>query len=1136
MTLRGLLLIGRWVSAFVFLAVLVVLALALRLAATESARGDLLIGLQGRMDALSALADDLALDGASAQDLDAFSAEAAALRRDIAALDGPTDLADLAAATVTDLERLLLDMAGPDGTLPDASTLGPADLRRLATLADAGQVLDAAVLELLHDGKRTILARSTAAALGILGLGLGMLGFAIFLLRWLDRRVVTPVAGMTAVVERIGAGDLSARAADTGLRELALLARHINDMAAGRADVEDGLRRALQRVETLNATLCRSQTIGRLGAWYADLRHGVLTWDDQTCAIFGLDPAEAPGTPDAFFALVDPRDRAVVANVQNQQVEAGQVVDYQHRILTPHGIRWVWERAEILRDAAGMPVALDGTVQDITQLKETEIELEQARETAAQRAALLRIAGRTARFGGWRYSVAEERLDWTPETARIYDLSPDLRPTVKRLLAKCDPSDRDRLRDCLTASVEEGRNFNDVFRQTTSTGRPIWTRITAEVVRDAEGRIVEVQGACQDITDLIAARSEVDRRNAELEGVVLSMQDGFIMLDDSGTIQFLNKRARDILGLGRSLRVGADLLGRLAASPAGSMKGQLRDALLRQENCLALLVDPEVGTAVETAIQIVGNRRIVLARDVTRERLVQRRLLLLDAALEKIDDIVLITEVVAHGGKPELRMLYANSAFERITGRDRTGIVGLAPRTRFPEETEDQIAALERLEQAARDGRAVSVELVTHRTDGAPVWLQVQTVPLSDPESGRDYIVSIERDITEDKAREDRAFHMAKMEAIGQLTGGVAHDFNNLLTVILGNADMLHDSVEDEDARRRIEAMIAAAERGALLTDSMLAFSRRTPLRPTRTDVNQLIAQSLSLLRKAVPEDIRIEMTLGADHPAADVDAARLQAALVNLVLNSRDAIRRNGLITLSTSNLEIAPADMVSLPVDRPGRYLLVSVSDDGEGIAADVLPKVFEPFFTTKPAGAGTGLGLSTVYGFARQSGGHVAVTSEPGLGTTVRLYLPCAQEATETEPRPPAEREDLPPGQGERVLVVEDDPALLAFALRQLAALGYVVTPAADAEAALAILQDGGRPFDLLFSDVVLPGALNGSELASRAVALRPGLKVLFTSGYTRSALDRQGRIAPDVHLLSKPYRLAELARSLRSALSA
>lgn len=1134
LTIRGLLRAGRWLSVIAILAMAATLGVASHMATTEGQRGDAVIALQARTDALSALADALALNGGTAAELAAFSAEARALRDMLPEFAGAAEVLGTAAQAVTELEALLLAMAGPDGTIAEPASLDRAYRLGLAALADAGLRLDAAVLDLLFSSKASIVDRFWSAAVVIVAMGLSAFAAVIALLRWLEVSLVKPIGRMTTTVDRMRDGDRSSRAVDTGLRELALLGRHINDMAEGRTRVEDGLRAALKREENLNATLCRTKTIGQMGGWYADFRADTLTWDWQTCAIFGISPDDAPTRPAGFFARVDPRDRDRVANVQVQQVEAGERVDIQHRILTPAGVRWVWERAEILCDDSGTPVALDGTIQDITHLKETELELEAAREAASRREALLRIAGRTARFGGWRYSVPEDRLDWTPETAMIYDLPTGIRPTVRRLIAKCDPADRDRLRQCLTASVTEGRNFNDVFRQTTARGRPIWTRITGDVVRDADGTIVAVHGACQDVSDLIAARSEADRRNAELEGVVLSMQDGFIMLDENGTVQFLNKRARAILRLGRGLREGANLFRKLDRADDNSMLAQLRDSLRRCENTLVTLTDRETGIAVETAIQIVDTRRIILARDVTKERLAQRRLLLLDAALEEIEDIVLITEVVQAGNRQVLHMLYANSALQRITGLDPKTLIGQSPLSRFPREGEDQIAALDRLVQAAGNREAVAVELCTQSAAGASLWFQVQNVPLSDPDSGRDYIVSIERDITEEKAREERAFHTAKMEAIGQLTGGVAHDFNNLLTVILGNADMLHDTIDDDDARRRVEAMISAAERGARLTDSMLAFSRRTPLRPTHTDVNQLIDQSLSLLRKAVPEDIEIDMALDADQAIADVDSARLQAAIVNLVLNSRDAIDGHGHVTLATSNLDVTEADRATLPVARVGTHLVVTVSDDGRGIAPDVLSRVFEPFFTTKPVGAGTGLGLSTVYGFANQSGGHVAIASEPGLGTTVRLYLPCVRGGGLVDRADLADAA-VPMGQGEPILVVEDDPALLDFVMRQMALLNYDATPAQDAETALALLTAQDLEFRLLFTDVVLPGEMHGGELAERARSLRPDLKVLFTSGYTRSALDRQGRIDADVNLLGKPYRLADLAKSLRDAMS-
>jgi len=1134
-TIRRLLWTGRLVAVIAVIAMLLTLTFGLRMISVEGARGDTILALQAAMDELSSRADDLALNGATAVDMADFLDRARDLRGAILQLPSEPQVQRAATDQLDELERLLTGMVGAGGRIATGSVIDPDYRADLDALASAGRLLDVTVLRLLQDQKASILDRVWGAAVAVAAIGLSLLAFIAVVMAMLDRSIVGPIGRLTVVVDRIGAGDMAARVSDTGTNELGTLGRHINAMADERAARETAMHEALAREATLNAALCRTQTIGQLGGWHADLAAGSLTWDRQTCTIFGFDPQDDHGPMNRFLDVIDPRDRDRVVDLRRRQMADGDHIDFQHRIVTAQGIRWVWQRAEVVVDDGGLPTALDGTVQDITTMKYIELELQSAREEAERGAALLRIAGRTARIGGWRHKAGQERVEWTPETASIHDEAPGTAPTIEEKLAYLSGDDRCRLSQRLDDCLYDGIEFNEVLRLRTAKGREIWVRVTGEAVRDADGAITEIRGACQDITDLIAARSEADRRNAELVGVVSSMDDGFVMLDEDGKVSFFNDRARALFRLQPAIREGTDLSAIVASAAKGTVQGGLSAILKRKKPCRSVVLDEATESWIEVAVQSVDGCKVIIARDVSTARQAQRRLLLLDAALEEINDIVTIVEVDRSDPAADMTVLYANSALRRITGVGIEDFMNRPPRARYPEDNEIQRAELDRLDAAARARQSAAAELFVYRQDGTQVWLQVQLFPLDDPNTNRSYIVSIERDVTAQKLNEEHAFHTAKMEAIGHLTGGVAHDFNNLLTVILGNADMLYETIEDDEKRRRVGALIDAAERGARLTDSMLAFSRRTPLRPARTDINQLIDQSHGLLQQAVRENIQLTMALGAEQPIAEVDGSRLQAAIVNLVLNSRDAIDGHGHITLATSNVELAPEDIEGNPDASPGQFVLIIVSDDGAGITPNVMPMVFEPFFTTKPAGAGTGLGLSTVYGFAKQTGGYVRIYSEPGLGTTVRLYLPCAR-GTAAVRKPDADPAGLPEGKGEHVLVVEDDPALLDYVVTQLNRLHYRVTAVGDADAALDVLTRDGDGISLLFTDVVLPGEMHGGQLAEKARAMLPDLRVLFTSGYTRSALDRQGRIDPSVQLLGKPYRLVELARNLRTALEA
>ncbi|TAK56581.1 MAG: PAS domain S-box protein [Gammaproteobacteria bacterium] len=394
--------------------------------------------------------------------------------------------------------------------------------------------------------------------------------------------------------------------------------------------------------------------------------------------------------------------------------------------------------------------------------------------------------------------------------------------------------------------------------------------------------------------------------------------------------------------------------------------------------------------------------------------------------------------------------------------------------------------------------------------------------------------IAIERDrrAADLRESEERLRQSQRLETAGQLTGGVAHDFNNLLTVIIGNAGLLQESFGAHDERRHLVEMIgAAAERGAELTQRLLAFARRQALAPRAVDAGGLLSGMADLLRRTLGEHIEIEVRPGAATWPVLVDPGQLENALLNLAINARDAMPGGGRLTIEAANAEL-DEDYVSRHADaRPGAHVMLAVSDTGVGIAPENLARVFEPFYTTKPRGKGTGLGLAMVYGFIRQSGGHVNIYSEPGSGTTVRIYLPRADEVAANEPTRPVPEVV---GGTETVLLVEDDAPVREFARSQLLALGYRVLEAPDGPRALEVLRVHDD-IDLLFTDVVMPGGMNGAQLASAARELRPGLRVLYTSGYTENAILHHDRLDAGVQLLSKPYRSADLARKLREALA-
>ncbi len=400
--------------------------------------------------------------------------------------------------------------------------------------------------------------------------------------------------------------------------------------------------------------------------------------------------------------------------------------------------------------------------------------------------------------------------------------------------------------------------------------------------------------------------------------------------------------------------------------------------------------------------------------------------------------------------------------------------------------------------------------------------------------NGKRIFTGFIRDLTSRHKIEDELRQSQKMEAIGQLTGGLAHDFNNLLTVISGNLEMMEYKLADPNLRILLREAQAAAEDGAKLTGQLLAFGRRQPLNPKLVDVGQLVSGFSDLLRRTLGEAIEFKTVISGAPNEALVDGSQLQNAILNLVINARDAMPRGGRLVIEISRVKLDVDYAQMYPNVRTGDFVLISVTDTGSGMTAEIREKAFEPFFTTKGAGAGTGLGLSMVYGFAKQSGGNVQLYSEPAQGTSVRLFLPAAQRSLDSvgQEVQSDQMPGLPPGGSEKILVVEDDARVRRVAVSRLTSFGYAVVEAETGYEALAQLERNDD-VALLFTDVVMPGGMTGDELANRVRAERPQIKVLFTSGYAEPSIAER-ELAHSGSWLKKPYTARELAIRLRELL--
>ncbi len=584
-----------------------------------------------------------------------------------------------------------------------------------------------------------------------------------------------------------------------------------------------------------------------------------------------------------------------------------------------------------------------------------------------------------------------------------------------------------------------------------------------------------------------------------------------------------------------------ELVARIHVEDRPAAEASVADAVARGEgfDLDFRILNPEGDVRYVRALaEPVANRRGQLVRhvgtmvDVTERRLTELALWQREARLRSIletapEAIVTIDERGIVGS-------FSASA-EALFGYAASEVIGRNVSMLMPQPHRDQHDGyLDRyLKGGERHIIGIGRVVEGQRKDGTlfPMELAVGEVQTG----GERIFTGFIRDLTSRQRMEQELRQAQKMEAVGQLTGGIAHDFNNLLTVIIGNLEMLESRIEKEGRPAAwIKDAYETAQAGAELTGRLLAFGRRQALHPVVTDLAQLVSESSGLLRRTLGESIEIRTVIAKELLRPLVDPNQLQNALLNLAINARDAMPSGGRLTIEVSNAEIDIDYAQSHPEVRPGRYVMIAVTDTGTGMTREVLERAFEPFFSTKGPGAGTGLGLSMVYGFTKQSDGHAQIYSEPGKGTTVRLYLPRAQEGEALVAQQVDVTPSSYPARGERILVAEDDERVRRVTIERLADLGYEVTEAADGPDALRQMAAVDR-FDLLFTDMVMPGGMSGADLAREALRRVPEIKVLYTSGYAEPEIVRSEVAASaGANWLRKPYTTIELARKLREVL--
>jgi PAS domain S-box-containing protein len=627
-----------------------------------------------------------------------------------------------------------------------------------------------------------------------------------------------------------------------------------------------------------------------------------------------------------------------------------------------------------------------------------------------------------------------------------------------------------------------------------------------------------------------------ERRLAESEArlarVIGSAKDAVIVVEDDGTISLFNPAAEVIFGCPAARAIGrrvSDFIpdepgpdSDAADDPAAAWTHRLRAGRHGvRANGEAFPLEATVARG-----EAAGRRfHTVVARDITARRAAEDALRLRDRAIRAVEQGIVITDA----NRPDHPIVYASPGFERMTGYPSDAAIGRNCRFLQGRDTDPDPVA--RIRAAVGRGEACTAVLLNYRRDGTPFWNELSLSPIREEDGRLGYFVGVQTDVTERRRLEEQLRQSQKMEAIGQLAGGVAHDFNNLLTVINGYSSLLmRDVPTDEPAREMLAEIRKAGERSAGLTRQLLAFSRQQVVVPRLLDLNEVIAGTAAMLRRLIGEDVRLGTVPFPDLWAVRADPGMIEQVLLNLAVNARDAMPRGGSLTVATRNVELDGEYARVRPEARPGPHVLLSVSDTGVGMTDDVKGRIFEPFFTTKGPGKGTGLGLATVFGIVKQSGGHIGVESAVGVGTTFRVYFPRAEGAAGPHEEHPA---PVPAAGAETVLLVEDESAVRCLVRHVLASHGYTVLEASDGGEAGQIESAYRGPIHLLVTDVVMPGE-GGRSVAERIAASRPGVRVLFISGYTNDAVVRHGILHESVDFLQKPFTPAALAHKVREVL--
>jgi PAS domain S-box-containing protein len=711
---------------------------------------------------------------------------------------------------------------------------------------------------------------------------------------------------------------------------------------------------------------------------------------------------------------------------------------------------------------------------------------------------------------------------------------PQLGYTPERVIGRTDaellpPADSPRVEAIKRRALEEDRGAREVVALTWD-GEAQYFDLAVEPQRDASGTTIGLVGASFDITQRMREQSASRELAAQHRTMLATITEGFWLVDDQGRLLDVNEAYCRMSGYTKEELLDfsiSDLeevenqketrehIQRIVLTGADRFKSKHRAKDAR-------LFDVEISASYSRARQCF----FVFIQDISAQIKMEHTMRLQAAALHVAADSIVITD--ANGA-----IEWVNPAFVASTGFTAAEAVGKNPRELIKSGKHDQ-AFYKDLWDTIRAGRVWRGKVVNRRKDGSLYTEEQSITPVLNESGAITHFVAIKEDISERLRLQAQLLGAQKMESVGRLAGGVAHDFNNLLSVIIGWTGLaLQDLPAGHAVRPSLEEVLKAGEGAAGLTQQLLAFSRQQVVEPTLFSVNDLVDEMDKMLRRLIGEDMEFVTRTDPELGTVKVDRGQLEQVLMNLVVNARDATPEGGTLTIETANVML-DAEYPRRDADvAPGEYVMVAVSDSGTGMSEEVKTHIFEPFFTTKAPGKGTGLGLATSYGIVKQAGGQIAVYSEEGLGTTMKVYLPRHHEAAAGAVR---RRRKTPTRGVETILLVEDEPAVRRVTAHILEAQGYRVVSTSSGEEALRVIEDGREPWHLLLTDVILAEGMSGPELAERVRALRPDLKVLFVSGYTGDVTILHGLLEPSVALVQKPFTGESLGSKVRQVLDA